>query len=426
MSLQEAARVFVVGANHRSSTALLRDRLFIEEAMMPRMFDRLRSAGVEQAVILSTCDRTEVQGVHNTADRAARRVRDDFAAMANMGRDEIVEQSYTLVDEAALRHIFAVASSLDSQVIGEPQVLGQVRASHRLATDCGMVGPELDAVLQAAYGVAKRVRSETDVARRPVSIASAAVQVAQDLHGDLSDSHVLVVGLGEIGELVHEQLRVAGLRHCTMTGPSERSEAVARRAGFHFTPFDDLVVALGAADIVVTALGSGRRVIDRQHIEAALKVRRRKPMLLIDGGVPADVDETVEKSSDAFLYTLDDLERVAQQGRMHRQEAADAAWRIVDRGVEMWNQRQAERSVVPSLVAMRMHFESMRERVLEENPNADAAEATRLLVNRLLHQPSLMLRQIATADEDPAEHDLGAVDRVVRRLFGGSRAGGDK
>ena len=426
MSLQEAARVFVVGANHRSSTALLRDRLFVEEAMMPRVFDRLRSAGVEQAVVLSTCDRTEVQGVHDAADRAAQRVRDDFAAMANMGRDEIADQSYTLIDDAALRHIFAVASSLDSQVIGEPQVLGQVRASHRLAADCGMVGPELDAVLQAAYGVAKRVRSETDVARRPVSIASAAVQIAQDLHGDLSNSRVIVVGLGEIGELIHEQLRLAGLRHCTMTGPSERVEAVARRAGLHFAPFDDLVGALSSADIVVTALGTGRRVVDRPQVEAALKARRRKPILLIDGGVPADVDEAVEKCSDAFLYTLDDLERVAQQGRVHRQEAADAAWRIVDRGVEMWNQRQAERSVVPSLVAMRMHFESVREQVLEENPNVDAEKATRLLINRLLHNPSLVLRQIATGEEGGTGQDLGAVDRIVRRLFGGNRAGGDK
>ena len=216
MSPRGAARVFVVGSNHRSGSALLRDRLFVDEAMLPQALERLRTAGIEQALILSTCDRTEIQAVGDAAERAADLVRDEFAWIGNLPRDEISEQSYTLFDDAALRHIFAVASSLDSQVIGEPQVLGQVRASHRIATECGMVGPELDAILQAAYGVAKRVRTETDIARRPVSIASVAAQLAQDLHGDLSDSSALVIGLGDIGELIHEQLRLAGLRNSTM------------------------------------------------------------------------------------------------------------------------------------------------------------------------------------------------------------------
>ena len=418
MAVQDAPRVFVVGANHRSSTALLRDRLFIEESMMPQAFDRLRAAGIEQALILSTCDRTEIQGLHSAAEQAVADIRKDFGAIGNLAEDEISEQSYALYDDAALRHIFAVAASLDSQVIGEPQVLGQVRASHRLATECGMVGSELDAILQAAYGVAKRVRTETDIARRSVSIASAAAQVAQDLHGDLSRCRALVIGLGEIAELIYEQLRQSGLREATLTGPSRRVEATARQRGMHFAPYEDLPSALAQADIVVSAAGTGQRIVDAGMVEAALAARRRRPILFLDGGVPADLDGAIEDCDDAFLYALDDLERVALEGRARRQEAAADAWRIVEDGLATWQRRQSERGAVPAVVTLRDHFNEVREQVLRDNPGAGAEEATRLLINRLLHRPTTALRTIAT--EDDTGNGLGEerTDRLVQRLFG--------
>jgi glutamyl-tRNA reductase len=413
-----AARIFVVGANHRSSTALLRDRLFVDEAMMPPVFDRLRGAGLSQALILSTCDRTEIQGVHSAPERAAARIREDFAAMGNVGRDEIVEQSYTLFDDAALRHMFAVASSLDSQVVGEPQVLGQVKAGHRIAADCGMVGFELEAVLQAAYGVAKRVRNETDIARRPVSIASAAAQVAQDLHGDLSHCQALLVGLGEIGDLIHEQLRTAGLRRITLTGPALRTEIQARRAGMHFSPFENLKQALAAADIVVAAVGTGRIIVDREAVEHALRQRRRRPVLLLDGGVPADIDPAVEHCDGAFLYSLDDLERVVMEGRARRLEAAEPAWRIVDDAVASWRRDQSERAAVPALVALRGQFEAAREQVLRDAPNADAGRVTQLLINRLLHRPTSRLRDLAARKDHIGTEEAEDSEDLIRRLFG--------
>lgn len=420
MSPRGAGRVFVVGSNHRSGTALLRDRLFVDETMLPTALERLRAAGIEQALILSTCDRTEIQAVGESAEQAATLVRDEFAWIGDVPKDELDEQAYTLFDDAALRHIFAVASSLDSQVIGEPQVLGQVRTSHRIATECGMVGPELDSILQAAYGVAKRVRSETDIARRPVSIASVAAQLAQDLHGDLADCSALVIGLGDIGELIHEQLRLAGLRSSTLTGPAARTEAVARRSGMHFADFSGLADALVTADIVVSAAGTGRRIIDRALIEAALKARRRKPMLLLDVAMPVDMERDVEKADDAFLYAFDDLERVALEGRSKRQEAAGDAWQIVDEALDAWHRREAEKEAIPAVVAMRDYFDATREQVLADHPGADAAQATRLLVNRLLHQPLTAMRDVAASGDEPGGLSSARLEEIIRRLFGGT------
>jgi len=418
--VRETGRVFVVGSNHRSGTALLRDRLFVDEAMLPSALARLRAAGIEQAMILSTCDRTEIQAVGDAAGRAADVVRDEFACIGDLPRDALEDQSYTLFDDAALRHIFAVASSLDSQVIGEPQVLGQVRTSHRIATECGMVGPELDAILQAAYGVAKRVRAETDIARRPVSIASVAAQLAQDLHGDLAGCNALVIGLGDIGELIHEQMRLAGLRNSTLTGPTARAETVARRSGMHFAEFDALAEALVSADIVVSAAGTGRRIVDGTIVEAALKARRRKPMLLLDVALPADMERDIEKVDDAFLYAFDDLERVALEGRSRRQEAAADAWQIVDEALEAWHRREAEREAIPAVVAMRDYFDAAREQVLADHPGADAAQATRLLVNRLLHRPLTAMRDIAASGDAPGGLSSARLEELVRRLFGGT------
>jgi glutamyl-tRNA reductase len=416
MLSQSNARIFVVGANHRSSTALLRDRLFMEESLLPQMFGRLRAGGLDQALILSTCDRTEIQGIHTSPETAADLVRNHFAAIGNVGYEEIIDQSYALYDEAALRHVFAVASSLDSQVVGEPQVLGQVKAGHRLAAECGMMGPQLDRVMQSAYHTAKRVRSETEIVRRPVSIASAAAQICQDLHGDLTGRTGLIVGLGEIGELIHEQLRTAGLQRVALTAASSRTETVARRAGIHFVPFDALGDALAEADIVVSAVGAGRHIIGRQDAEEALKRRRRRPILFLDGGVPPDIAPEVEECDGAFRYSLDDLEQVALQGRSDRQTASTAAWQIVDDEVGSWYEGRAGRDASPVIVELRERFGTVREKLLLDHPGIDAARATELLINRLLDHPSRALRGMARQPEsDSAE--LKRLEEMIRRLF---------
>ncbi|MCK5273909.1 MAG: glutamyl-tRNA reductase, partial [Alphaproteobacteria bacterium] len=222
---------FVVGATRRSSTLALRDRLFIDDAAAPDFYRRLAEAGVIQAIMLSTCDRVEVQGMSEAPAAAIDAVREILAARAGEDPTEIATQLETLNGDEAVRRIFAVAASLESQVIGESQVLGQVKEGHRLAGRHGMVGPALESLLQAAYAAAKRVRNETEIAERSVTLASSAVQIARDLHGDLSGSTGLILGLGDMGDLIGGQLRLAGLGGTILTGPSRCTEVEARRMG---------------------------------------------------------------------------------------------------------------------------------------------------------------------------------------------------
>jgi len=411
-----ALEPFVIGATRRSSTLALRDRLFIDEAAAPDFYRRLTEAGVTQAIMLSTCDRVEVQGMAEDPDVAIEAVRVVLAARAGENPEEIAPQLETLTGDEAVRRIFAVAASLESQVIGETQVLGQVKEGHRLAARHGMVGPALESLLQAAYAAAKRVRNETEIGERSVTLASGAVQIARDLHGDLSGSTGLILGLGDMGDLIGGQLRLAGLARTVLTGPSRRTEAEARRMGCNFVPFGELEDALVDADIVVTATGTGRTMITVETMEQVLRRRKRRPVLILDSGIPADVEPAVHELDGAFVYTLDDLERVAREGRANREVAAAEAWKIVEAEAEGWRRSVAEREAVPTLISLRRSFEAMREEILAADPNADAAEATRRLVNRLLHRPSEAVRKLAVESGDEAEKQ--AVVRLLARLFG--------
>lgn len=407
------ADFLVVGVNHRSGTAALREALYVEEGRQAELLARLKAAGLSQAVFLSTCDRSEVQAVASDIEQATAAVRAAFAGQAGVPAEEVAAQSYRLTGGEALRHIFAVASSLDSQVIGEPQVLGQVKEAHRLAQSAGLMGSHLDEALQAAYAVAKRVRSETGLAEQPISIAAVVVGLARQLHGDLKRAHGLLIGPGEMGDLIVEQLRRAGLGGLTVAHPSERRAAlIARRYGGHHISMADLPAGLVRADIVVGALGAGHPAVTAEAMGQALRARRRRPVLLIDVAVPADVELAVDRLEDAFCYELDDLEKAAMQGRSTRAAAAAAAWNLIDEAISGFLGRRAARAAAPAIVALRQRFEAIRTEVLAEKP-ADAETATRLLVNRLLHEPSALLRELASAAPDERER----VERLLARLF---------
>ena len=406
---------FVAGANHRSSTVALRDRLFIDESKAPLVLEQIAAAGIEQAVIMSTCDRVEIQAVVTDPRQAERVVRGLFARNAGVAESEIADQVYCLDGDAALRHLFAVAASLDSQTVGEPQVLGQFREGHRFSQAHGMVGAALDAVFQAAYAAAKRVRTETEIGHRPVSIAAAAGRIARDVQGDLSSSTVLIVGLGDMADIIVDQFRAMGVTRILQSGPSRRTEAAVRRSGFHFIPFDALDSSLQEAEVIVTSAGTGRFLVGPEAMYQALRQRRYRPVLLIDAGVPGDIDPATGELDGAFLYTLDDLERVAMEGRSTRTEASGAAWDIIDQEVEAWRRAHASRDAVPAIVALRTRFEALQAEILQASPDADAAEVSRRLINRLLHEPSNAIRDIA-ADGDKSM-DMEMADRLLRQLF---------
>lgn len=414
-----ASRLFVVGVNQRSASAMLCERLFAEEIEPSALLARLRAAGdagaVAEAMVLSTCERLEVMAVADAPAAGAQALVGLLAEETGTEADEFGAGSFRHLGAEALRHIFAVTASLDSQTVGEPQILGQVKESHRRAVETGTAGPALDAVLQAAYGAAKRVRSETSLAEHPVSIAASALLVGRDVHGALERRGVLLAGLGEMGEFMAAELIDAGVGDLVVMHASlGRAEAVAHRLGCHFRPWSELDDALAGADIVVAATGTGRYTITGPLAEAALKRRRREPIFFIDTAIPGDVDPAVARLDGAFVYDLEDLERVALEGKANREAETEAAWRILDEELAEFLRRRAERVAVPSVAALRRHFESARAAVLAEG-GTGAEEATRRLINRLLHDPSEVLRAAAAGDRDP--QGRAALEAALRRVF---------
>lgn len=402
-------RTLVVGANHRSAPLSVRDSLFVDDLAQAGFLAELN---LPQAVAVSTCDRVEIWTVCDEPEALAHRLVEQLARRGGLTAEAVEGQLYILTDEAAIRHCFAVTASLDSHVIGEPQVLGQVKACHRLSRDLGRSGPELDGLLAAAYASAKRVRSETPVAERPVSIASAAVQLARDLHGDLSSSAALLVGAGDMGELVAEHLLAGGVARLVVSAPRiSRAETLSERLRCHAAPYEKLAESLAGADIVVTAVGGRQTVLSSEQVSSALRARRRKPIFLVDTAMPGDIEPAVNRIDGAFLYDLNDLERLAMEGRASREQAAASGFAIIDEMVAEYRRDKAGRVAVPSIVLLREHFEKLRLQSISES-GGDAEKATRLLVNRLLHDPSEMMKSMAGDGQR-----WPAAEELLRKLF---------
>lgn len=400
-----------VGISFRSATAAVWARLFAGEPDPARWLAAVREGGVAEGMALATCERLELWAVTAEPD-PAREFVNVLVRETGIDAAGLSAQVYCHRGVAAVRHVFAVAASLDSQVVGEPQVLGQVKECHRQATAAGLTGAAMEPLLQAAYGAAKRVRGETSLAQQPVSIAASATLVARDVHGDLGERTALLMGLGEMGEFLAAEIKDAGIGDLVVVHTSmPRSEAAARRLGCHFRPWEELDTALAGADIVICAMGTGRYAVTAHAAATALKRRRRAPIFFIDAAHPGDIDPAVGPLDGAFVFDLADLERVARQGKAKREAATAAAWRILDDEIAIFQRRRAERRAAPSVAALRRRFEAVRAQVLAD-ARLGPDEATRLLLNRLLHDPSEVLRQ-AAADAG-ADTDL---DAALRRLF---------
>ena len=406
-------RLLIVGVDHRSAPAsLIESLLQAAEDPVARLGD-IKESGFAEACLLATCDRIEVVALDAEPEVAARRLEALQVRWAEAQPGDYAPHVRRYFGEDALRHLFAVAASLESQVLGEPQVLGQVKDSHRLAAAHGILGSGLEPILQAAYGAAKRARSETGIAEGPVSMASTGLNLARRLHGDLSRCAALLIGQGEITEIFAEALRNAGVTDLVLVHPSRvRAEAFGHRWSAHIRPWEELDAGLAEAEIVVSAVGRGRFSVTAAMLKEALRQRRQRPIFLIDAAVPRDVEPAVASLDGAFVYDLADLESATELGRQNRESGATLAWSIVEDELTAFLEDSAQRRAVPTVTALREHFESVRRDVLA-NGKLDAEAATRLLVNRLLHDPSEALRLAAArASEEPS-----SLEETLRRLF---------
>ena len=406
-------RAFVIGANHQTSGLSVRDRLFVVDANVPEFLNELRQSGLRDGLLLATCDRVEVLGIHSEPEILFSSIIKTFATHAEMPEAELCDILYMREGPAAVCHLFSVTASLESLVIGEPQVFGQVKAAHRMAKDADMVHGAFEGLLQSAYGAAKRVRTETAIGERPVSIASAACGVARSLHGGLERLSVAVIGGGEMGELMARQFKDNGVKALTVSHPNPaRITQLANRLECHITPYEKLVGALAEADIVICAMGSRRYSLSVDMVRGALKARRNRPQLIIDTAIPGDVEPAVNRIDDAFLYELSDLERVALEGLTSREAESEAAKVLIEEAVADYLKDHVSRDAVPVLKQLRRHFEATQQTVLDDHSD-DAARATELLVSKLLHRPSEVLREMAVNGKT----EIKDAERLLRALF---------
>lgn len=408
------SRMIIAGVDHLSAGQGLRDRLFVEESALPDFYRRLGEAGLGEGVLLSTCDRVVVVGMSDTPEKAAAAIRRTLTESAGLPEQGIDGSFFVRTGTDALGHLFAIAASLESQVVGEPEVLGQVKTAHRRAEGANGVSRDLASVFEAAYSAAKRVRNETAIGENAVSLAAAACQVAREVLGRFGEATALVIGAGELCVLVAEKLRAQGLSDIWVADPlGPRREALAARLGAHRLAMDEIGPSLHRMDMVLAGLGGAVPVISRDECAAALKRRRYKPIFILDAAVPADVEPDVADLDEAYLFTLHDLERIALTGQEKRTHAAIDARRVVEEEVHSFVLAEGQRAAAPLVTALRQSFEAHRREVLASNPAMSADQATRLLVNRLLHGPTRALRELA------AERGIETMncDHIVR-LFG--------
>ena len=411
----------LVGLSHHTAPIEVRERLHFPEKDLPAALHALvERDAVEEAIILSTCNRVEI--LARLADDAdARSLLGDFLSrQRRVPRDLLDKHLYHHSQREAVRHIFRVAASLDSMIVGEPQVLGQVKAAYATGRAVGTVGGILDAVLAHAFATAKKVRTETGVASSAVSVSYAAVELARKIFGSLEGKTVFLIGAGKMSELAARHLRRSGARAIFVANRTlARAEELAKELGGETVRFDELLNFISRADIVISSTGAPVYIIKKEHGARFLAERRNRPMFFIDIAVPRDIDPALNKLNNIFLYDIDDLQQVVEANLRQRRREALRAEEIVEREVDRLLGRLKRLEVAPTIAALQEHLHGIRQQELERarlrdlSPEQHTAveEMTRRLVNKILHGPIAELKRL------PQEPNGLKLTEFARRLF---------
>jgi glutamyl-tRNA reductase len=415
--------LFLLGVSHRTAPVDLREQLDFSSRDVGAAVEALaaRSSAAE-SVVLSTCNRSEIY----VASASPSRVRDEIVEFLTqyhqLPAESFAPHLFSCGDTEAARHLFRVAAGLDSLVVGEPQILGQVKDAFQAAAERRCTGPVLSKLFHWSFAVGKRVRSETALGEGAVSISFAAVQLARKIFGRLGGRRVLVVGAGEISTLTAQHLRAQGVGEIAITSrTAAHAEALASAVGGHSIPWDQIASALANADIVITATGSQRPIITRAHVESATGRRRREPLFIIDIAVPRDVEADVGEIEQVFLYNVDDLQTIVQENLSRRAAEIDQAEQIVAEEVARFTAWQRSRGAIPTVVALRERFDAIRRAELQRLDSKLAGlppetrtlfdQMTRLIVEKLLLEPTEQLKAL------PDEETQVAYTEAMNRLF---------
>ncbi|TNJ33515.1 glutamyl-tRNA reductase [Arenimonas terrae] len=411
--------LLALGLNHQTAPLALRERVALDAGQLPAALDGLGAVpGVEEAALLSTCNRTEIYA--QVADGREAAVAEWLARHHGLAPETLSAYLYQHTGEDAVRHLFRVATGLDSLVLGEPQILGQVKEAWQAARSQQRLRTPLDRLFQQSFSVAKRVRTDTRIGAHPVSVAYAAVRLARQVFSELDRATVLLVGAGDTIELAARHLVDAKAKRLLVANRTlEHAQALASRHGGYALPLSELERHLPEADIVITATASREPILRRAAVQAALKARKHRPMFLLDLAVPRDIEASVSELADVYLYTVDDLEQVIEENRASRREAAEQAQAIIDLQVEhfmAWWRAQGRQD---ALKVLRSRGEAAREDALArareqlaagKAPDEVLALLAHQLTNKLLHAPSSALRQAAL------DGDLDLL-RAAERLY---------
>jgi len=414
--------VFLLGVSHRTAPVDLRERLDFSSGDLSAAAEQIAArSSMSESVVLSTCNRSEIYVASSDPARAREELVAFLSDYHHVPTQAFQPHLFALENSAAVAHLFRVAAGLDSLVVGEPQILGQVKDAYQTAADKRCVGPVLNNVFRWSFGVGKRVRTETALGEGAVSVSFAAVALARKIFGRLNGRRVLVIGAGEISSLTAQHLRAQGVGDIVITSRTHaHAEALAAEVGGVAVPWDGIVSALGAADIVITATGSQRPIITRAHLDAAGH-RRSAALFIIDIAVPRDVDPAVGEIEQVFLYNIDDLQSIVEENLSKRAAEVERAESIVNEEVTRFMAWQRSRSAVPTIVALRQRFEAIRVSELQRlegklgalSPEARARvdDVTRLIVEKLLIEPTEQLKAL------PDEETQAAYTEAINRLF---------
>jgi glutamyl-tRNA reductase len=412
-------RLTVIGINHRTAPVEIRGQVVFPPEQQPRALAELIALeGVEEAAILSTCNRTELYCARS--NDSGEILPDWLCRFHGLQREMLAPHLYTHMDEEAVRHMLRVASGLDSLILGEPQILGQIKASFQQASSAGTLHTLVNRLFQHTFQVAKQVRTDTAIGESPVSVAFAAVSLARQIFGEFDRHTALLIGAGETIELTARHLHEHGIGQIIIANRTvERAVDLAAQFNGYGIALDQLEAHLAEADIVIASTGSPDIILDEATVRTALRGRKHRPMFMVDIAVPGDIDPGVARLNDVYFYTVDDLQQVIEENLKSRQEAAEQAEDIIDVQVEHFMSWLRSLDAVPVIRAYREHARTLGELELEkarqrlangENADAVMETLTRNLVNKLAHAPSVNLREAA-------DHGKTGLMDTVRTLF---------
>jgi len=416
--------LLVVGLNHNTAPIEIRECLAFPEDKMEDALSKVHALpSVKENMIVSTCNRVEVYAATRETEKAIHALRDFFSQYHGISLKDFEKSLYTHVGEEAVRHIFRVASSLDSMVLGEPQILGQIKEAYDFSQQVNTSGLILHRLLHRAFHVAKRVRTETKIAISAVSVSSVAVGLAEKIFGTLKKKTVLLIGAGEMCELAARHLVSGGIEKILVTNRTyERAASLAQEFRGEAIPFEEMGLGLKKTDIVLSATNSPQPLIGHDQITKVMRDRKQKPIFFIDIADPRDIEPKVGDIENVYLYNIDDLQKVANRNIKDREKEAQKAETIVRDEVVKFVNWYRSLDVTPTIVALRKKFEEIRKKELEKtlslHPNLSEKEKKSLealtssIINKILHTPITLLKQ--TNEEAMADLYLDA----LHALFG--------